>query len=491
VSKKDKINLIDPDLFGNDLAEDEDEDIFSSYAYENPELERLLNNELGIQIVRAYKGEGKSALLRLAKSKLELRKNVLLLELKGSNIAPTLSDFDPHIWIRNWKIKIMEQVAIEVGSKIKMAWSDDAIHLVNDSEKTGFKRRNIFSAVFDRIKVTSLPVDKKDLSLANAEKIIQRYIKNKTSIWIIIDDLDLNFKNDPMYRNKLGNFFSACRELSQSNSGLKFRVSIRPNVWSVLKQEFEALSHVEQYSFDLVWPERLMRKLLALRVVGYCNRHKIAITEDSDANGEEQDNKVISMIFGEGYQWKDKVKVPSAVIATLSNYRPRWMVMLCRAAAAEAKKKNKQKIDISDFVEILGDFGEKRLNEMIAEFRPQCSDIGVLVNIFDGGREEYSHAEVLEKIKISTKNAKYMVGSSASATPDDILSLLHQAGLFFARIDKGDGHYDHVKFHELPSISRSIDPNMAVIWEMHPVYRQALHVRDRHGKIHKTESFYR
>lgn len=68
------VNLTDPTLFGNESAEDEREDVFISYAFERPEVDAFSdgNNRLGF--ARAYKGEGKSALLRLTERR--IRKTV-------------------------------------------------------------------------------------------------------------------------------------------------------------------------------------------------------------------------------------------------------------------------------------------------------------------------------------------------------------------------------------------------------------------------------
>ena len=61
------INLADPDLFGNDAAEDEVDDIFNSSALKRDELGTFTDARKRIRVVRAYKGEGKSALLRMAR----------------------------------------------------------------------------------------------------------------------------------------------------------------------------------------------------------------------------------------------------------------------------------------------------------------------------------------------------------------------------------------------------------------------------------------
>ncbi|MBF0436847.1 MAG: hypothetical protein HQL77_15950 [Magnetococcales bacterium] len=65
-----RIDFSDESLFGNEAAEDEDEEIFKSYAFEREEVTDFLQKDKRIAILKAYKGEGKSALLRLVASRL-------------------------------------------------------------------------------------------------------------------------------------------------------------------------------------------------------------------------------------------------------------------------------------------------------------------------------------------------------------------------------------------------------------------------------------
>jgi hypothetical protein len=51
-----KIRLSDEDLFGNEAAEDERQDVFDAYAYSRSEVDRFCDDARPIQIVRAYKG---------------------------------------------------------------------------------------------------------------------------------------------------------------------------------------------------------------------------------------------------------------------------------------------------------------------------------------------------------------------------------------------------------------------------------------------------
>ena len=146
-----RVDLGDETLFGNEAAEDEREDVFASYAYTRPEVQRFCDPSRPIQIVRAYKGEGKSALIRLAKLQVSRDPTALSLQTTGPSLSPDVegSDFDK--WVRAWKSSIFKFAASEVGSRIGSAWTDDAMALVELAEQNGFRSRNFVASVIDRI----------------------------------------------------------------------------------------------------------------------------------------------------------------------------------------------------------------------------------------------------------------------------------------------------------------------------------------------------
>jgi len=135
------IALDAPDLFGNDAAEDEDEEVFLAYAVDRDEIRNFSDPTRRICIVRAYKGEGKSALLRLAATHLteQQGRSLVMVRDSANSLAPTLADVDFAPAIRAWKKSILGRVATAVGSHIGIAWSDDAMALVEETERHGFK----------------------------------------------------------------------------------------------------------------------------------------------------------------------------------------------------------------------------------------------------------------------------------------------------------------------------------------------------------------
>src|SRR5713101_28813 len=114
-----KIDLGAQDLFGNDAAEDEDEEVFRAYAVERDEVANFADASRRLCIVRAYKGEGKSALLRLVASKLTAdgtEKTPLMVRAPANTFAPTLTNDDFVQWTREWKKNLFNRVAVELGA---------------------------------------------------------------------------------------------------------------------------------------------------------------------------------------------------------------------------------------------------------------------------------------------------------------------------------------------------------------------------------------
>jgi hypothetical protein len=114
-----KIALDDKSLFGNEAAEDEKENVFASYAVERPEVTTFLDSAAHIAIARAYKGEGKSALLRLVAMRLREQSDPpITISVTASSISPELDGTDSDKWVRGWKTNILRLAAREIGAGI-------------------------------------------------------------------------------------------------------------------------------------------------------------------------------------------------------------------------------------------------------------------------------------------------------------------------------------------------------------------------------------
>jgi hypothetical protein len=235
-----RIRITESDLFGNDTAEDEEEDVFSSYVIKRGELNDFRNARKKICIARAYKGEGKSALLRLTKQELSQTSDLqpLIVHVKAANLSPSLTQVDLAVWVRSWKQAILSRLALEIGAGVGFAWTDDTMSLVEESERQGFKSRNFVSAILDRLGIAvessggsaKLSVQTKKAAIANPEPIVKRWAEGRDNFWFLIDDVDENFEDTPIWRARVSSFFSACRDRTNSVPELRIRGAVRPNV---------------------------------------------------------------------------------------------------------------------------------------------------------------------------------------------------------------------------------------------------------------------
>jgi hypothetical protein len=166
------VDFKDAGLFGNDAAEDEDEEIFKAYAVDRREVSDFQNNSAKIRVARAYKGEGKSALLRLTKNRIAISEpDSIIIDAAGPSFSPGLENLDSDTWVRAWKEQLFRRLASEIGAKIGAAWTDDAMLLVEDAERNAFRQRNLVSTIIDRLKFRQVQVVKGEIG--NPEQLLR------------------------------------------------------------------------------------------------------------------------------------------------------------------------------------------------------------------------------------------------------------------------------------------------------------------------------
>lgn len=490
----------DPEsIFGNDAADFEtDDEVFQSYAYERPELRLFMDESKPFRIVKAYKGEGKSALLRMMKWKLHERyldPAPLIIETLASDISPTLEKLEWETCVRAWKVSIMNQVACELGSRIGVAWSDDSMSLVEEARKGGFRTRGFVGGVLARmpkIRAKGPNGEELDISLpiplgsASSEQSVRRYLKSNSTVWVLIDDIDRAFSGDQFSKVCASSFFVACMELTRVIPQLRIRTSVRPNVWSALEPEFEHLSHVRQNIVTVSWTEDDVRTMLARRVSGYLHRtgQSSSLPQAIRPDTATYENACVALVFEPEMRWGRNVRSPHTILYTLSKHRPRWVVELCKVACRFAHASRRSRISLADVICDYREFGNRRIADTVAEFRSQCDKIGEIIDSFRRLPEEMSTDELLSHLnkKVLPRLAVRIAGSPVGASARDVAAFLFEVGLYYGRRDFGDESYAHIRHSDMPSLLKSpMNVDGGLRWEIHPVYRQALEMRDCDG----------
>ncbi len=483
-----KIDITSKQLFGNEAGEDEDEAIFKSYAVNRPEIADFLSEDSAISIVRAYKGEGKSALLRLVSLGLKrLPEPPVVIYISATSISPELTDVDSDRWIRGWKSSILKLAAREIGKSLSAAFSDDAINLVEEAEANGFKARNFVSSVVDRLKFSNASLNRSRLPIVDHERLLQRWTENGDNVWFVIDDVDLNFENTPLYRAKVATFFNAIRQISALIPAFRFRASVRPNVWSIVKREYESLSHVEQYITDLQWTLAEFEDLIARRIEGYLDRTGQLPVFETLMEGRLKEisrtRLLIGLVFKDPMRWgKDKSRPAATNLYTFARQRPRWLVELWKVSAKAAKKEGSAIVDLTHIEGELESFGLRRVDDTVAEFKSQCPQVEELLVAFVNEPEWFPTDDLIATIKkkILDKGVQPRIsGVTGAPSTWEVAHFLYQISFITARKDRGGGYYDHFSFADNPRLlSSRTNLDQGHSWEIHPVFRQALKLKN-------------
>lgn len=475
-------------LFGNDAAEDESENAFDSYAVYRAEIKSFLDPTIPLKVVRAYKGEGKSALLRLVETSLRSQQSEpIIIRTTGPALSPQISGVDSDQWVRAWKSQILRQIASEIGARISVAFGDDGISLVEEAERNGFRARSFVSTIFDRLKSKIVPIDRDRPAITDAQPILKRWLEKGSYVWLIIDDIDQNFRNEAADKVKVAACFIAARQIFSQIPEIRIRLAVRPNVWATIKPAFEALSHIEQYMIDLEWPDGMFLDVLGRRVEGYLLRTDQMPTVASTLSTliTTKYEQLLDLVFENPVPWAGRKRPIYVVLHTLSRHRPRWLIELCKVSAQEAHRQHADRITLDHVVSQLEAFGKRRIQDMIAEFSSYCAQIESLLVAFTNQNERYTTAELVTVIRDRIlPGVRPQLNSKTFCTnPVEIAQFLFQVGFLSARRDQSDASYEHFAFADRPNLLRvasNLDEGMS--WEIHPVFRQTLRLKNVESK---------
>lgn len=488
-----QIDLSDDGLFGNEVAEDATEQEFRSYYYERRETGKFSGLSDRLLIVKAYKGEGKSALLRRSTFKIKEFKSNLVIERKGHQISPNIQSDDYGEWVREWKRIILNNFAYEIGSQIGFAWTDDSISLVEESEKHGFKEKGLLISILNRFGIKysaggfKLSLETPGISdIKQTEKILQRWNDKKILLWLLVDDIDKNFENTPKNKIKIASFFDAIRDLHALFQNLYVRATIRPNVWTIISREYESLSHIRQYLMDLCWTPTEIEHMIYWRIRGYIQRKGLwgRVSADLKGTDEEKMRRIIGLVFQDPMRWGDAHKPPSQIISTLSKKRPRWAIELVKAGSLSALQNSHKKIVIEDILLFLDLFGRNRIHDIVAEFISQCPAIEDLIVLFRQANEEFDTDGILKFLNLKIQKIENFTISGVIGKPTsrDVANFLFEIGFINGKKYQDSG-YEHFSYADRPYFFKSLTTEEGDLWwEIHPCYRQALEIRGADGR---------
>ena len=485
--------------FGNEAGDDVEPEELLGYFVEQEAFGKFLDTRKKLLVAAARKGIGKSALLKWTAFKVRERdKEALVITVRGADLVRSRFNLaselvTPNDYTRDWMIRLCALVNRELALRLKLALTDDRITLIETAELEGYKARNIVGCLLDRMQsLLENGRGTKKLPAKNEIELLKRVKDRK--VWIIIDDLDATFQNTSPESLSLATFFSACRYLVHDVKDIYIRASVRTDVWALLRRYDEALDKMSQYVSEILWRQRDFLALLSLRIKASLKQmSREALSAPPYSRQEDIEERLLEMAFVPKMQWGDgrhaSEMQPSLlpprmvdtykIIYTLSYERPRWAIQLCKLAQESALRHNSDRIRKDSIDEVWGEYGAKRIADLVSEHKHQCPQVNELLNAFRGAERLMTRQALFAWItnRVSTHLEVFIEGDR-TRSPKDIARFLYRLGFVVARSENSEADYEHYRFDQMPDfLSARTDDDFGVKWEIHPCYRQALDIQ--------------
>jgi hypothetical protein len=476
--------------FGNEAGDDADPEELVTYFVEQEKFKGFIDPRKRILVATAKKGVGKSALIQWASFMLEKGdEEALVIKCRGADLARSKFGVSgdlktPNDHIRDWMVRICTLVNRELALRLNLALTDDKITLIESAELDGYKSRNLIGCLLDRFQKF---LDSANPTKLHAKDEVQLFKRLKARrVWILIDDLDATFQKTDAESLELGTFFSACRYLIQDVKDINIRVTMRTDVWPVIRRFDEAQDKTEQYIFEILWRQSDFRRLLFRRIKAEVERLNLQLSNPpSHVSEEEIEEYLLKMVFVPRMLWgtaalgNQREVATYKVIYTLSYERPRWAIQLCKLAQARALDRGETHISKEHIDDVWGEYGSKRIADLVAEHKHQCRDVEQLLNAFRGANRVFSRADLFKWINDHVSNhLTPVIDGRTAKSPREIGNFLYRIGFIVARSEEPSGEYEHYSFDQMPDfLTSKTNEDFGVKWEIHPCYREALDIK--------------
>ena len=464
------------DMFGDLAAEDEKKDRFSAYFIKT-DVYKKIHNFLPIRILVAHKGIGKSAVFQM--SYLEnLRNNVLCIWVKPDDIlgiANADDGTDPLEMIRQWKTGLEELLVEKVVSNFNISKDKDTI---NQISRNGLKLTERIGMIVKKVQ------DVVDVD-AIKKSVADQYLKNH-KIVIYVDDLDRAWNGSKQNIYRISALLNAVRDMCNESNELCFRISLRSDVYYLVRTADESTDKIDGNVLWLTWTEHELLALLVKRVQTYFD-NDISERELLGMGQQEMsaylDDIMASTFEGAGKWNKRPIRY---IFLSLIRRRPRDLINLCTLAARNANAEGRNLIVTEDWEEVFEQYSTSRLQDTINEHKYELPDIERLLLGMKPSHEMkktekpfvYDKERLVRKIEGIMQNGKFYFANNKECTVEELIAFMYKINFLNARKDAAGGFIDRKYFEDNKYItSNSVD--FGYDWEVHPAFRWALYPETR------------
>lgn len=453
-------------LFGQEAAEDEDFDRLQSY-YLKSKTHKSVTADLPLRILVGHKGIGKSAIFTIARHEDDVynKLSILIRPDDIDSVGKETTDFGE--LIRDWKTGLFKIITAKVIEKM-------GLNIIPKFPETGGSLilflKNTFQKKID---------EHADLS-SSCQNVMNRFLK-ESKIIVYIDDLDRGWQSKEQDIRRISALLNAVRDLSNDNKGLQFRISLRTDVYYLVRTSDESTDKIEGSVVWHSWTNNEILLLLVKRILAFEDA-SIDLESLKKLKQSELANYLNSVFEP---KFRDKGKWSNApiyrILMSLVRKRPRDLVKLCSLAAKHAYLVDAERIGTDDLKEVFVEYSQGRMQDTVNEYKSELPEIERLLLNMKPSRQEvrnhkgyiYNTSSLKKKIRTIIERGQFYFRNGKIASDADLLQFMYKINFITARKTLDDGKIERKYFEENKYLTyRNVD--FGYDWEIHPAFRWVL-----------------
>jgi hypothetical protein len=331
------------------------------------------------------------------------------------------------------------------------------------------------------IKDTAKPFLDKQLERTPVQRSVAERFLRANRVTIYVDDLDRGWEGKRGDVRRLSAFLIAIKDLSARDSGIRFRVAIRSDLFYAVRKSEPDTDKLESSLIWQTWSNHEILLVLVKRILTFFEEPFL----EADLKALKQfqlaaylDRVMTKTYLGQG-RWR---QLPiHRFLMTMVRQRPRDLVKLCSAAARRAEERGGSMLLLTnDFSEILHDYSGERIQDALDEHRLELPDIErLLLGMKPNNRtaktsQSYTFRTdaLLNKLQNLISQGAFRFATGQTATSRDLADFLYKIDFVIARKTQVDG-IDRKYFEQSHYLSSTF-VDFGYDLEIHPAYRWAL-----------------
>jgi hypothetical protein len=299
-----------------------------------------------------------------------------------------------------------------------------------------------------------------------------------------VDDLDRGWEGRREDVVRISTLLNAVRDIVSENPGLRFRLSLRSDVYYLVRTSDESTDKIEGSVLWQSWTNHEIFVLLIKRIETFFGRaidEQALLSTRQPALARYLDTVMESRFTGSGL-WENAPM--HRVLMSLIRKRPRDLVKLCSLAGRNARESGSTLIRTDNLRSVFTEYSLGRVQDTINEFRSELPDIERLILNMKPSRKErtgkegyvYSTDALLKKIDNVMQSGKFTFRNGKPAGRKDLAAFMYKVNFLTARRERPEGIV-RTYFEENRYLSNDF-ADFGFAWEVHPAYRWALQPED-------------